>query len=182
VTILIVDDNSDNLIVMEKVIQKSLPDVTIITCQHPEKAQAILSDTNVALALIDVQMSGIDGLELCKRIMSNPETQNISVVLITSYSTKPEMKARGLALGADDFIMRPIDNAELIARVKVALRTYYAEEELRNVNRRKTISLDKSERTLQAVFNNVRDGIMLVDLVSHQIYTANPAMCRMLGV
>ncbi|MBT7069230.1 MAG: response regulator [Verrucomicrobia bacterium] len=130
-TILIVDDNPDNLAVMKKVIAKALPDVTLLTCQHPEKVMPLLGDTDVAVALLDVQMPGIDGLELCKRIKSNAETQFMSVILITSHGAEPKMKARGLEIGADDFIMRPIDNAELTARVQVALRIHRSEAALR---------------------------------------------------
>jgi len=130
-TILIVDDSPDNLVVMKKVIQKALPDVTIVTCQEPEKAMPLLHDRDVALALLDIQMPGIDGLELCKRIKDNAETQSVSVILITSHDSDPKMKARGMELGADDFVTRPIDNTELIARVKVALRVHRAEASLR---------------------------------------------------
>ena len=130
-TILIVDDSSDNLIVMKKVLEKALPKVTVLTCQHPEKAQSLLQETEVALAVLDVQMPGIDGLELCKRIKTHAETPLVSVMLITSHDSDPKMKAKGLALGADDFITRPMDNAELCARVKVALRVHRAESALR---------------------------------------------------
>ncbi|MBT7069232.1 MAG: PAS domain-containing protein [Verrucomicrobia bacterium] len=131
-TILIVDDSRDNLLVMKKVLQKALPDVTVVTCQHSDKALALLRDTDVALALLDVQMPDIDGLELCKRIKSNADTQSVSVILITSHGAEPKMKARGLELGADDFITRPIDNAELTARVQVALRIHRSEAALRH--------------------------------------------------
>jgi len=133
-TILIVDDSPDNLTVMRKVIQKALPDVTILTCQNPEKAMPLLRDADVALALLDVQMPGIDGLELCRRIKANEETRLVSVILITSHNSEPKMKAKGLGLGADDFVTRPIDNSELNARVKVALRVHRAETELREAH------------------------------------------------
>jgi len=181
-TILVVDDNPDNLQVLKKVLQKFLPDSTIRTCQNAEKAQEILSENDVALALLDVQMApDINGIELCKRIKSNAETKHVSVILITSHIAKAAHKALGLKIGADDFILRPIDNTELIARVKVVLRTYNAEAELRKHNQETTISLDKSEQMLQAVFNNVKDGIMVVALANHRIHTINPAMKHMLG-
>ena len=130
-TILIVDDSPDNLTVMKQVIAKALPDVTILTCQHPEKVMPLLGDTHASLALLDVQMPGMDGFELCRRIKSNADTQSVSVILITSHGAEPKMKARGMELGADDFIMRPIDNAEFNARVKVALRVHRSEATLR---------------------------------------------------
>ncbi len=180
-TILIVDDSRDNLLVMKQVIAKALPDITILTCQHPEKAMPLLRDTDVALALLDVQMPGIDGIELCKQIKDSEETRLVSVILITSHNSEPKMKARGLESGAADFITRPIDNAELNARVKVALRVNRAETELREAHRRTKADLDGSERTIQAIFDHAGDGILLVDIVTHGIHTANPAMCHMMG-
>ncbi len=131
-TLLIVDDSPDNLTVMKKVLEKALPAATVLTCQHSEKAQSLLRDSAVSLAVLDVQMPKIDGLELCKRIKADPETPFVSVILITSHDSDPKMKAKGLALGADDFITRPMDNAELCARVKVALRVRREEAILRD--------------------------------------------------
>ena len=130
-TILIVDDSPDNLIVMKKVLEKVLLKVKVLTCQYPEKVQFLLQEIEVALVVLDVQMPGVDGLELCKRIKNEAATSLVSVILITSHDSDPKMKAKGLSLGAADFITRPMDNTEFCARVKVALRVYHAESSLR---------------------------------------------------
>ena len=154
-TILIVDDSPDNLIVMKKVLEKALPGVTILTCQYPEKAQAVLQETEVALTVLDVQMPKINGLELCKRIKNDAATSFVSVMLITSHDSDPKMKATGMALGADDFITRPMDNAELCARVKVVLRVHYTESILRDTAGQAEAEAAKFSHVLEDSLNEI---------------------------
>lgn len=180
-SILIVDDNPDNLSVMEKVIQKDLPEVTIVTCQHATHAQELMRENDFALAVIDVQMPIMNGLELCEQIKSDAATRSVAVILITSHESDPATKARGMELGAGDFIMRPLNNKELVARVKVGLRTHQAAAELRSEARHTAAELDASDLTLRAMFDNTRDGILLVDIASQRVHSANPAMCDMMG-
>ena len=153
--ILIVDDSPDNLIVMKKVLEKSLPDVTILTCQYPEKVQALLQETEVSLAVLDVQMPKIDGLDLCTRIKNDPATPFVSVMLITSHDSDPKMKAKGMALGADDFITRPMDNTELCARVKVALRVHRVESILRDTAGQAEAEATRFSHVLEESLNEI---------------------------
>jgi PAS domain S-box-containing protein len=131
-TVLIVDDTYDNLLVTKKVIQHSLSDINVVTIQNSQKVMEFLKNSDVSVAIFDMQMPEINGIELCKIIKSNPDTAHIPVMLITSHNPTPTLKVQGLEAGADDFLMRPIDNIELVARVKVCLRIFHAEAELRN--------------------------------------------------
>jgi len=179
-TILIVDDSPDNLIVMKKVLEKALPAVTVLTCQHPEKAQALLRETEVALALIDVQMPKIDGLELCKRIKNDAETPFVSVMLITSHDSDPKMKAKGLTLGADDFITRPMDNAELCARVKVALRVHRVESALRDTVDQAEDKLWERKVRFRSLVENLNEAVFSVQ-TDGVIEYISPAITDILG-
>jgi PAS domain S-box-containing protein len=85
------------------------------------------------LILLDVILPDIDGLEVCKRIKSNPETKDIYVVLLSSVKTESESQADGLEQGADGYIAKPIANKELLARVKSILRLKYVEDQLRDM-------------------------------------------------
>lgn len=75
-----------------------------------------------ALVLLDVMMPGMDGFEVCRQLKSNPETQSIPVLLLTALN-QPEDKVKGLNSGADDFIEKPFEEAELKARIRAFLRT-----------------------------------------------------------
>jgi diguanylate cyclase (GGDEF)-like protein len=76
------------------------------------------------LILLDLELPDIDGLEVCRRLKSNPRTQSIPIVFISS-TTDTERKIAGLEMGAADYITKPFDAAELRARIRVSLRTKY---------------------------------------------------------
>lgn len=133
-TLLVVDDNPDNLVVMEALLAQAFPDSKVLLARCAESALSLLNEHHVDAALVDVQMPGIDGVELCRLIKSSPETRHVPLILITAHNSTSALRARGLDAGADDFISRPIDNVELGARIRVILRIRRAEDELRRMN------------------------------------------------
>jgi len=80
--------------------------------------------------LLDVMMPGIDGIEVCKRIKSNPQTQYIPVVMVTALD-QPEDRIKGLEAGADDFLTKPVNDVSLFCRVKSLVRLKMLTDELR---------------------------------------------------
>ena len=88
----------------------------------------IAVEKQVDVALIDLQMPKLDGIEMCRSLKADERTRGISVILLTSHKAGPEVRAKGLEVGADDFIHRPFDNVEFMARVKVMLRVKCAED------------------------------------------------------
>jgi two-component system, OmpR family, alkaline phosphatase synthesis response regulator PhoP len=73
------------------------------------------------LIILDLMLPGMDGLEVCKRLRSNPMTQQIPIVMLTARATEVD-RIVGLELGADDYIPKPFSARELVARVKAVLR------------------------------------------------------------
>jgi len=130
-TLLIVDDNADNIFVLEQIINEIIPECKILKASSAAEGLTLASKESVDGALIDVQMPQTGGIEMCKLLKADPNTSSIPVVLITAHKAPLELRVQGLEAGADDFIARPVDNTELAARIRVMLRIKRSEDELR---------------------------------------------------
>ena len=113
VTILAVDDQPANLRLLDAVL--SPRGYRVIRASSGEQALELLSSSSPDLVLLDIVMPGIDGYEVCRRIRSAPETAFLPVVMITASGHQE--KTRAIEAGADDFVSKPFDQSELLARV-----------------------------------------------------------------
>ncbi|MDB9519917.1 response regulator [Roseofilum reptotaenium CS-1145] len=114
--ILAVDDTPANL----KVISETLNNAgyTVATAIDGDRALKRLQHYQPDLILLDIQMPGIDGFETCRRLKADPQTQHIPVIFITALSDAIN-KVKGLEMGGVDYITKPFDHTELLARIKV---------------------------------------------------------------
>lgn len=117
-SILVVDDNPTNLKVLFDVLQDCNYKVTI--AKNGENALRKAQLTQPDLILLDVLMPGIDGFETCRRLKANEQTRNIPVIFMTALSETVN-KVKGLKLGAIDYITKPFDHDEVLARIQVHL-------------------------------------------------------------
>jgi adenylate cyclase len=92
----------------------------VVEAESGEDALEILTEGQTDLVLLDLLMPGLDGHETCKRIRANPDTAYLPVVMVTASG--PAEKVRAIDTGADDFISKPLDQAELLGRVRSLLR------------------------------------------------------------
>ena len=113
VTVLVVDDQPRNLRLLDAVL--SPRGYRVITAESGEAALVVLKDSAIDLVLLDVVMPGLDGHEVCRRIRADEATAFLPVVMITASSDQGKLNA--LVSGADDFVTKPFDQAELLARV-----------------------------------------------------------------
>ncbi len=130
-TLLLVDDNPTNLLLLAKIVEFDLPQVRVLTARSGLEGLALASQQPVDGAFLDVQMPQMSGLEMCRALKADPRTAEIPVVLITAHMASAEMRAQGLEAGAYDFITQPISNVEMLARIKVMLRLCQGEQQQR---------------------------------------------------
>lgn len=127
--VLVVDDIPANVKLLETHLLAEYFEV--LTAENGMQALEICDKTQVDLILLDIMMPGIDGFEVCRRLKANPKTVNIPVVMVTALD-QPEDRVEGLKCGADDFLTKPVNNMQLMARVKSLLRLKMLTDELRN--------------------------------------------------
>jgi two-component system cell cycle response regulator len=117
--ILIVDDQPDNVFILQDRLQRE--GYSIITAYDGpgciEKAEEALPD----LILLDVMMPGMSGFDVCDKLVKNEKTTNIPIILVTALTDIDDVK-QGLQVGAFDYIKKPYNRAELIARINSALK------------------------------------------------------------
>jgi two-component system, cell cycle response regulator len=158
--VLVVDDVPANVRLLEARLSAEYFDV--ITAMSGKDALAICERAECDLVLLDVMMPDMDGLEVCRRLKSNPATHHIPVVMVTALD-QPSDKVRGLEAGADDFLTKPIAELALIARVRSLGRLKMVTDELRmRVQTSREIGIEAPER--EAVADTGRQGrVLLVD-------------------
>ena len=125
--ILVVDDILANVKLLEARLQAEYFEV--LTAFNGQEALDICASERVDVVLLDVMMPGMDGFEVCQRIKTNPDTQDIPVVMVTALD-QPSDKLQGLDAGADDFLTKPVDDIALIARVKNLVRLKMLNDEM----------------------------------------------------
>ena len=119
-TVLGVDDQPLNLELLGAYLEGV--GCTFVTAADGESALEAVERWRPDLVLLDVVMPGLDGLEVCRRIKSNPAHRFLPVVLVTSLSSVAD-RVRGLEAGADDILTKPVDRSELLARVVTLIET-----------------------------------------------------------
>lgn len=126
--VLVVDDVEPNVRLLEAKLQHEY--YTVLTANSGETAIAMAHSENPDVILLDVMMPGLDGFETCRRLKDDPATRHIPVVMVTALDQR-EDRVQGLAVGADDFLSKPIDDVTLLARVKSLARFKAVADELR---------------------------------------------------
>jgi putative two-component system response regulator len=125
--VLVVDDVAANRELLEALLQ----DLGHMVRQARDGAEALeaIEEEEPDLVLLDVDMPRLDGLQVCRRIKSHPTRRLVPVVLITAHQDR-ETRLRGLEAGADDFLTKPFDAAELRIRTRVLLRDRELDKQL----------------------------------------------------
>ncbi len=117
--ILIVDDQPINIKLLQRKLERQ--GMEVFVAYNGRECIDIVSKAKPDLILLDIMMPEMDGIETCQRLKSNPETETVPIIFITAKASK-EGKLEGLDAGAVDYITKPIDLDETLARVRTQLR------------------------------------------------------------
>lgn len=158
--ILIVDDIAANLKLLNA--RLSAEYYEVVTATNGLDALAICAQGGIDLVLLDVMMPGIDGFEVCARLKADPATQHIPVVMVTALD-QPADRMRGLTAGADDFLTKPVNDLQLLSRVKSLVRLKTLTDELRlRASTTRSIGLDELLKD-HAASADEKPRLLLVD-------------------
>ena len=126
-TILVADDQAANRELLEELLTPQ--GCKVVTVPDGAAALEELTRAQFDLVLLDVMMPHLNGFEVCEKIKNNPDTYLIPVIMITALSDKQD-RIEGIRVGADDFLSRPLDRTELLARVRSLLKLKQRTDEL----------------------------------------------------
>jgi DNA-binding response OmpR family regulator len=125
--LLVVDDTPLNRKLLGDLL--AVKGYVVTTASGGEEALARLASDAPDLVLLDVMMPGLSGYDVCRRLRENPQTALLPVVMVTSLDPQQE-RVRGIEAGADDFLSKPINQPELLARVRSLLRIKSLQDEV----------------------------------------------------
>lgn len=176
--ILAIDDVAGNLVSLSALLRTYLPGCETETAstglEGIEKARSFQPDA----ILLDIQMPGMDGYEVCKALKGESSTGHIPVIFLTAQSTDSVSRIRALEIGGDAFLAKPVDPAELTAQVRAMLRKKQAED---NVTGRKRVedALRESEERFRTLVETAPEAIFIQ--TGGKIVYVNGAAQRLFG-
>ncbi len=169
--LLAISDDADSLVSLAVMLQTYLPGCGMATAlsgeEGVEKARAFDPDT----ILLDIQMPGMDGFEVCRILKGDPATRHIPVIFLTGRNTDPATRIRGLETGGDAFLAKPVEPGELMAQVRAMARIKQAEDALRAEKyalgplvAERTAALRESEEHFRLLYQNAPVGYQSLDI------------------
>jgi len=172
--VLVADDDEDIVRFVE--VNLRLEGFRVATASDGQEALRAANDLMPDLILLDVMMPEMDGFEVCQRLRSEARTRHISVIMVTAKSLSAD-KVVGLTAGADDYMIKPFDPIELIARVKSALRR---SREMRDANPLTQLpgNVQVQEEVARRVGSEAPFALMYIDLDNFKAFNDHYGFLR----
>lgn len=182
--VLIVDDVENNLFALRSLIRQHM-DVEVLEAISGQQALDIaLSNPRIDLIILDVQMPEMDGFQTASMLKIRKKTQDIPIIFLTAAFKTDEFQQKGYDVGAADYLLKPIDDNQLINKISTYFRLIEKERELNRVLEEKvtarTAELDRAKQYLEGIIANMGEALLVLK-PNGTIKSANPAACGMLG-
>ncbi|CAG4890334.1 hybrid sensor histidine kinase/response regulator [Paraburkholderia gardini] len=166
--ILNVDDNEGARYAKTRILQRA--GFAVLEAATGHEALSKVRDASPELVLLDVKLPDINGLEVCRRIKTDPETASTLVLQTSAAAVHSIDKVRALDGGADSYLTEPIEPPELIANVRALLRVRHAENALR-----------ESEERFRQMAENIEDVFWMLDPMTDELLYVSPSYHRVWG-
>jgi PAS domain S-box-containing protein len=183
-TLLIVDDHAHNLFTLRSLIERHM-DVTVLEADSGQAAiDVTLSRPDIDLIILDVQMPGMDGFQTASLLKLRKRTRDIPIIFLTAAFKSEEFQHRGYAVGAVDYLLKPIDDNLLINKIGAYFRLIEKERALNVLLEQRvaerTAELEKARQYLANIINYMGEALLVL-APTGEIKSVNPKALRMLG-
>ncbi len=182
--LLAVDDRPSNLFTLRSLIQQHM-DVEVLEATSGQQAIDIaLQHGDIDLILLDVQMPDLDGFQTASMLKIRRKTRDIPIIFLTAAFKSEEFQQKGYAVGAVDYLTKPIDDNQLINKISTYFRLIEKERDLNRALEQqvaaRTEELRATNQYLQGIIANMGEALLVLE-PGGAIKWVNPATCRMLG-
>lgn len=126
-TVLVADDNLQNLELLEAYLEE-LDEITTVSATNGEECLEKVASEQPDLILLDVMMPRMSGFEVCQKLKSDPATRDIPIIMVTALHEMADIE-RGVEVGTNDFLTKPVNRVDLLNRVRTLLRVRHAQRE-----------------------------------------------------
>lgn len=181
--LLIVDDHEHNLFTLRSLIQRYM-DVEIFEATSGQQALDIaVKEPGIDLIILDVQMPEMDGFQTASMLKIRKKTQDIPIIFLTAAFKTEEFQQKGYEVGGVDYLLKPIDDNQLLNKISTYFRLIEKERELNKLLEQKvaerTVELAAAKQHLENIITNMGEALLVLD-PEGCIESANPAACGML--
>lgn len=182
--LLIVDDNPDNLFTLRALIEQHMKAAVLDANSGKEAIEIALATPDLDLIVLDIQMPGMDGFETASLLKIRKKTRDIPIIFITAAFRTEEFQQRGYDVGAADYLLKPIDDNQLINKLSTYFRLIEKEREmnrsLEEKVKQRTAELNEAREHLHNIIQAMGEALLVLD-PEGRVTEANPAACLMLG-
>jgi len=181
--LLAVDDHEHNLFTLRTLIRKHM-DITILEATSGRGALEIaMRESGIDLIILDVQMPEMDGFQTASMLKIRKKTRDIPIIFLTAAFKTEEFQQKGYEVGAVDYLLKPIDDTQLINKISTYFRLIEKERELNRILEEKVIlrtaELAQAKQYLENIIKYMGEALLVLN-PSGEIKSANPVACRML--
>jgi len=182
--LLIVDDHAHNLYTLRTLIQRHLGATVLEAATGRDAIDLTLSHNDIDLIILDVQMPEMDGFQTASLLKLRRRSRDIPIIFLTAAFKSEEFQQRGFAVGAVDYLLKPIDDDLLINKISTYFRLI---EKERSLNRElelkvaaRTAELAEARQYLENIIKHMGEALLVLT-PDGEIKLTNPTACRMLG-